>query len=183
MKQFERYLRNTPPSCLRGFKLKKGKFARDYGDEADTTSSVWQIACRCGSSEGKFLGHPLKDYDDEYDDPDFISPLKFECNKCKAITPILDTDKHGYHADLDRREGEDDGGSCKIRGKGKPKEYVCPDCGKNIFKIKAGFVFWNLSELEESFEDRWEDLFMVFICKCKCVGCGEVVEPTDFGKL
>jgi len=182
MGKFKRYLRNTPPSCLKGFKVKRSRFT-DYEEEAYTECSVWQIACRCGGTDGRFLGYLLRDYNKEYDGSDFISPLKFECSKCQTATLLLDTDKHGYHAEIDRREGDDGGGSCKIRGKGKPKELACPKCGKNLFKVKVGFVFWNLSELEEDFEDRWEDLFIVFLCKCKCVECGEISEPTEFGKL
>ena len=40
-----------------------------------------------------------------------------------------------------------------------------------------------IDELAEEFDDQWEDLFSVFLCHCKCVGCGQTSQPTDFGKL
>ena len=50
-------------------------------------------------------------------------------------------------------------------------------------KITVAFVFWYLDELAEEFDSRWEELFDVFLYEWKCVSCGEISTPTNFGKL
>src|SRR5262245_48970128 len=91
-------LRTTAPSCLQGFSATPAQLPEPFDDNP---RSVWQIACRCGEATGRFLGYPLKEYNSEYDGPQcFISPLAFECSACKTVTELLDTDRHGFHADV-----------------------------------------------------------------------------------
>src|SRR5205823_3801965 len=89
-------LRTTAPSCLRNFNATPSELPEPFDNNP---CSVWQLACCCGNSRGRFLGYSLKDYNAEYNGPEsFISPLAFECSACKTITELLDTDRHGYHA-------------------------------------------------------------------------------------
>jgi hypothetical protein len=149
----------------------------------DNPKSVWQVQCKCGGAIGRLLGHSLKVFNSEYDGPLLlISPLAFQCASCERPTELLDTDIHGYHADLDLREGTT-GRSCKFRGSGERLAFPCPACSADLFTIVVGFVFWDAEELEEEFEDRWEDLFNVFLCYTSCVKCGAMSRPADFGKL
>ncbi len=173
-------LRITAPACLNDCRLGQGQLSKPF----DTNPcSVWTVACNCGGSTGKFLGYPLSDYSKDYEGPEcFLSPLAFECNTCKKVTEILDTNLHGYHSDVARRE-ENDLGSGKLRGEGPRKAFACTGCASTQFNVTVAFVFWYADELAEEFEDRWEDLFNVFLCECKCVSCGHISRPTDFGKL
>lgn len=173
-------LRTTPPSCLNGFEVAPAQFPKPFDNNP---CSVWQLSCRCGCLRGKFLGYPLKNYNAGYVGAEcFLSPLAFECAACTAITEILDTDRHGYHAEVSRREG-DNIGSGKLRGEGPRHSFSCPGCGAPEFTLTLGFVFWYPDELAEEFDDAWEDLFSVFLCHCQCANCAQISQPTDFGKL
>lgn len=179
-KDLVKHLCTTVPSCIAGFHVTPARLPEPFDDNP---TSVWQIACTCGSQTGRFLGYPLKDYNTEYDGPEcFLSPLTLECSQCKKTTEILDTDQHGYHAEVARLQG-DEVGSAKLRGEGPPQAFLCPTCKGGVFSVTVGFVFWYPDELAEEFDGDWEDLFSVFLCNCKCAGCGQVSQPTDFGKL
>jgi hypothetical protein len=176
--QLVELLQTTAPSCLRDFIVTPTQLPEPFDDNL---CSVWQVACRCGGTQGRFLGYPLKDYNTDYDGPMcFLGPLGFECHRCYAVTELLDTDRHGYHADLARREGGI--GSAKLRGQGPRHKWTCPDCHKDRFEVVVGFVFWYPDELIE-FDGEWEELFNVFLCYCRCGHCGLTSQPTDFGKL
>jgi len=173
-------LQTSAPSCLESFKITSAHLPEPFDDNP---CSLWQVSCRCGNSRGQLLGYPLKDYNHEYAGPEcFLSPIAFGCDACKAVTEILDTDRHGYHAEVARREGGEIG-SVKLRGKGPRQPFSCPSCGGQVFGVTVGFVFWYPDELAEEFEDSWEELFSVFLCHCKCSDCGQMSQPTDFGKL
>jgi hypothetical protein len=177
---FVERLKRTPPSCLCNCLAEPAELPEHWDDNP---KSVWQIKCRCGGVKGRLLGYSLNDYNPEYDGPLLlVSPLAFECMPCKARTAFLDADIHGYHADIDRRAGIQ-GGSCKIRGSGEPTSFRCPECANDLFTLTTAFVFWNADELAEEFEDRWEDLFNVFLCYASCCQCGGISKPTEFGKL
>lgn len=181
MDSFIAILEKTQPSCLRDFSCLPATIPEHWDD---SPKSVWQVRCKCGGTIGRLLGYSLKDFKDEYDGPlVMISPLAFQCAACEQETELLDTDIHGYHADLELREGTI-GGSCKIRGTGECRlAFPCPVCNNELFAIVVGFVFWNADELAEEFDDRWEDLFNVFLLYATCVSCGNMSRPVDFGKL
>ena len=177
---FIKGLRETPPSCIRECNALPAELPEPWDDNP---RSVWRIRCKCGCDIGKLLGHSLADYNAGYEGPlSLISPLAFHCDECNAVTEMLDTDIHGYHADIYIREGLS-GGSAKIRGNGDRQSFPCPNCEHDVFSIVLGFVFWNADELADEFDDRWEDLFNVFLCYTTCCHCGELSTPTDFGKL
>ncbi len=173
-------VQKTAPTCLNDCCLFEDKLSTPLDSNP---CSIWTIACRCGGKTGQFLGYSLKDYSKNYTGAEcFLSPLAFECKECKKITEILDTDLHGYHSELARRSG-DDIGSGKLRGEGPRKAFACTKCTGTHFKVTVAFVFWYLDELAEEFDASWEELFNVFLCECRCLHCGEVSKPTDFGKL
>lgn len=177
---FVERLKNTRPSCLADCVVQPTDLPEPWDENP---ISVWRLECRCGSTSGRLLGYSLKDLDSEYDGPlVLLSPLGFECAECSAVSEFLDTDIHGFHADLARRDGDDEGSS-KLRGAGERLRFPCPKCEHDKFNVTLGFVFWNADELAEEFDERWEDLFNVFLCFAKCQQCGFVSQPTDFGKL
>jgi hypothetical protein len=179
-KQLVEKLRATAPSCLEGCRLCTGRLSKPFDNNP---CSVWTIGCNCGGSTGRLLGYSLKDYNKDYVGPEcFLSPLAFECNECNKVTEILDTNLHGYHSDVARRSG-DDIGSAKLRGEGPRQSFTCTGCKGSLFSITVAFVFWHTDELAEEFEECWEDQFSVFLCECRCVSCGRISRPTNFGKL
>ena len=172
-------LLSAPPSCLTGF---AATLVSEAAEAHDTPSSTWHLTCRCGERSGRLLGYSLKDYNRDYDGPEcFLGPLAFECSQCRVVTELLDTDRHGYHAETARLEGGI--GSVKLRGQGPRQSFPCPKCQTDIITLEVGFVFWNPEDLAELFETDWENVFNEFLCRCQCRGCGETSEPTDFGKL
>ena len=174
------HLQTTPPACISGFSPLPTQLDKPFDDNP---TSVWQLKCGCGGERGYFLGHSLSKWvEQKQGELDiFVGPLAIECSACDRVTELLDTEIHGYHADLAQREGEID--SVKYRGEGPRQRYACPGCGGEEFTTKAGFVFWYPDELLEEFSERYEDLFNVFLCHCTCTGCGKPSEPTQFGKL
>lgn len=173
-------LRTTPPSCIKEFNVVTSTLPEPWDDNP---TSVWQLRCNCGHDKGNLLGYSLADYNTDYDgELSLVSPLAFRCSQCNTTTELLDTDIHGYHADIDIREGSS-GGAVKIRGTGDRQSFPCPKWKHDVFSVVVAFVFWNADELAEEFDDRWEDLFNVFLCHTTCCQCGYVSTPTDFGKL
>ncbi len=103
MDSFIAQLETKQPTCLRGFSCNSTTLPEPWDDNP---KSVWHVRCKCGGTTGRLRGFSLKDFNDEYDGPlAMISPLAIQCAVCKEETELLDTDIHGYHADLDLREG------------------------------------------------------------------------------
>lgn len=176
--ELRKHLLTTAPSCIRRLRAVPATLPEHFDENV---TSVWQIQCVCGGTTGRFLGHSLKAHVAANDGAEiFISPLAFECGKCGNRAELLDTDRHGYHADVARRNGGI--GSSKVRGSGPQHAFGCPGCGAELFEVTVAFVYWSPDELVE-FDGNWEDLFIVFRCHCKCAGCGQTSQPTDFGKL
>ena len=93
----------------------------------------------------------------------------------------MDTDVHGYHAEVGKLEGGV--GSAKLRGSGTPTAYACPACSKTVFRMVVGFVYWDFDIIEDEPALPAQEFFNVFLLYCTCSNCGRVAEPTEFGKL
>lgn len=176
-----RWLQATPPSCVDGFRLLPAELPIEW---AHDTRSCWRLMCRCDGAHGRILGYRLEDYSDSYAGADlFVSPIGFECITCGRTTDVIDTKRHGYHAELAAREGGV--GSAKYRGAGPRAAWRCPRCGGERFGLTVAFIFWDaVLDLADD-EPGWplQDFFNVFLSFAECVGCGHRSEPTDFGKL
>lgn len=176
----EERIRALPPRCIQGFSPIPTPLPQPFDDNPKST---WKLVCRCGCETGNFLGYPLSNYVAGLEGPEcFVGPLAFGCEECSTVTELLDTDQHGYHAEIGLLEGDNSGGT-KYRGEGPRTAFRCPQCSNDTFIVTAGFVFWDIDELADEFDDHWEDLFNVFLCYCQCAQCGHISEPTEFGKL
>lgn len=175
------HLRSTPPSCVRNFRLIPAELPVNWDDSC---KSVWRLSCSCGGEQGRVLGFPRRECNKDYDGPEcFLSPLSFECMACGEVAEIIDTDKHGYHSEVAKRDGGI--GSVKYRGQGQPESFPCPACQGNVFEVTVGFVYWPACFdlfLEEP-ELPCEDFFIVFLSYGRCVACRQLSVLTDFGKL
>src|SRR5262245_47285105 len=131
-----RLLQTTPPECVAGFHLTPAELPIEWDD---STRSVWRLACSCGGEHGRILGYPLGDYKDCPDGANcFISPIG--CAACGKVTEIIDTDQHGYHAEVAKREGGI--GSAKYSGEGPRTAWRCPQCKGEQFALTVAFIFW-----------------------------------------
>jgi hypothetical protein len=174
----EAHVRATPPSCVRAFRLSPAQLPKPFDDNLTT---VWRLACQCGSESGRLLGHRLDSLSSSYRGDLLVGPLGFECSACGSVTELLDTDVHGYHAEVGKLEGGI--GSTKIRGTGPRTAHACPACGRDSFGMVAGFVYWHFDLIEDEPHLPAEEFFNVFLLYCTCAACGHVSEPTQFGKL
>ncbi len=193
-RQLEKRLRTKAPSCVADFRLTpaalpgdridakldpvKAKFGALIADPRDEPHSAWVLACGCGHGTGQLLGHRLSDYSEAPDCGDtIVGPLGFKCGSCGSIIELLDTDRHGYHARL--------GSPSKIRGKGRRPAFACRRCSGQEFTVLVAFLFWE-GAIEVFLDEptwQYEEYFNEFLCFCACAACGQVSEPTEFGKL
>lgn len=184
------YIKATPPSCLRKVeavpmdlsKLSRRKF-----------SAAYQLKCRCGGGNGAILGYPLRDYKPKYRGHEFLSPLAFRCSSCGKVNEFFDTDKHGYHVEVGKLEG--DKGSTKIRGTGKRTQFYCPKCAKDFFTLAVGFVYWDFYFFHEELEmiadgdgeeavfAHPQDFYNEILIQATCDDCHQTTTVSDFGKL
>ena len=130
------------------------------------------------------LGYSLTNYNSAYVGPQqFITPLGFHCSACRSVTEIIDSDCHGYHAEVSKLEGGS--GAATYRGKGTRECFRCPTCCGEVFIVIVGFVYWEGAF--DLFLDEpnlpFEDFFNVFLSYGKCVSCGMSSSFTDLGKL
>jgi hypothetical protein len=177
-----RHLQTTAPSCVAGFRATSTELPIEWDDSC---RSVWRLACSCGGEFGQVLGYPLSDYNKNLPDGAdcFISPIGFECALCGNVTAVIDTDLHGYHAEVGKREGRHH--PVHYRGKGPPTAWSCPQCGGRVFALTVAFIFWE-AVFDLANEDLgWplQEFFNVFLSCARCTGCGHLSEPTDLGKL
>jgi hypothetical protein len=176
--ELEAHVRRTPPSCVSSFRLTSTQLPKPNDDNFTTT---WQLACKCGCDTGRLGGHRLEKLNPNYKGPLLVSPLAFQCAACSQVTELLNTDIHGYHAEVGKLEGGT--GSSKLCGSGPRSGHTCPSCQKNVFRMVAGFVYWDFDIIEDEPELPAQEFFNVFLLYCTCANCGQISEPTEFGKL
>ncbi|MBO0759269.1 MAG: hypothetical protein J2P54_25800 [Bradyrhizobiaceae bacterium] len=143
--------------------------------------SLWRLQCKCGCRRGGLLGHYLRDYNQDYRGDEMVTPIDFQCSTCAQATEILDTEKHGYHAEVGKLEGGI--GSAKIRGVGEQRIYCCKRCENNIFDFIVGFVYWNFDIIFDEPELPAQNFFNEFIVLITCDRCDRSSEPVMLGKL
>ncbi len=171
-------IKDTTPTCLRGFSPNPASKAKLFNE---TYRVERQLECECGGLTGRLLGYPLPGEGASTAESVWIGPLGFECAACERITEILDTDVHGYHAEVAKLEGGL--GGAKLSGSGERAPYACPQCAAEAFSMRVALTYWNLDELGDEFDERWEDLFNEFDLTARCAQCSGIVRPTAFGKL
>jgi hypothetical protein len=154
----EAYVRRTPPSCVSSFRLTTGQLPKPHDDNVTT---AWQLVCKCGCDTGWLGGHRLDKLNPSYKGPLLVGPLAFLCSTCSQVTELLNTDIHGYHAEVDKLEGG--AGSAKLRGTGPRTGYTCPGCQKNIFRMVVGFVYWDFDIAEDEPELPAQEFFNEFL--------------------
>jgi hypothetical protein len=169
-------IRSTHPSCINDFGRRRTESPIAWTHAVALTA--WQLSCRCGATAANFLGYPLSQYNRNYRGTAFVSPLSIRCSTCSSVTNLLDTARHGYHAEIGSR-------SATIRGSGDPLSFPCAHCAGQLFEPTVVFLYWNLDLIEDEphLIPRAADFFNEFVAFGKCTECGEMERFTDFGKL
>ena len=175
IKKMVRQVQNNPPTCLSGFRA-TSSHAEPWNDWAG-----WSLACSCGATKGKLLGHSLTDCDPEYAGPPlFVSPLAFLCSSCGKTTEIIDTKQHGYNSEIGKAEGESL--DSNYRGTGQRQSVPCPECAGTEFSITVlcAHPHFDLIEDEPELEPRAQEYFDAFDCRGKCASCGKESSLANF---
>jgi hypothetical protein len=164
------YLKRTPPRCLAVL------YPLHLSATEDT--AVWRLRCTCGGEGGEVLGHPLGDFNPEYEEAGFIvSPLSFRCGRCGKQEIFLDTAEDGEGAEFVKHEGHEIG-CAAYRGEGEPVPAVCPRCG--CTRVAAIVTLCYNDERIWVWEDDprfpLADCFNVFRLDCSCMACEHIWE-------
>ena len=172
----------TPPSCIAAFRVTPAKLPIEWDQSC---RSIWRLSCDCGGERGRVLGYPLSEYNKDLPDGAdcLIGPISFECVSCGKVTTVIDTDRHGYSAEVAKREGGI--GSAIYRGSGLPAAWGCPQCDSRVFSLTVAFIFWDAVFDLAADGLGWplQEFFTVFLSFAQCSECRQLSEPTNFGKL
>jgi hypothetical protein len=187
------YFRSNPPRCLAGFvarptelpgvefdghvSMSQLNFDVPAGvtiDAPEHINPLFALSCQCGGYR-----HYVHAY--RWVNPDFhnavafLSPLVLECAACRKMTDLLDTDVHGYDAELGH-------GSATVRAEGEPVVFECPSCGREALE-----AFVRLEYPDDLFDGdfpefagREQELFTWFNLVGKCPKCSQVLAVADF---
>jgi len=164
---FEEQLQGAKPRCIENLRIKPAVLPEPWDDNFSLT---YALACSCGHEPGRILGHPLKGLIPDVEDVEMVSPFFFECVACAKVSDILDTQVHGYNAEIGARE-EEAYESVKLMGEGDPKPFACPSCRNDQFKVIVSFVFWDFDILEDEPDWPGQDFFNVFVLYGCCKHC------------
>jgi hypothetical protein len=187
------YFRSHPPRCIAGFAATPVTL---HGVELDGHPSISQLnvtvpsvnidapehinpvfvlACSCGSRQHFVRGFRWINPDNLDGAPVFLSPLSLECTACGKQTDLIDTDAHGYDAELGHI-------LATARGRGNPTVHECPECGRQPSEVFARFEYPD--DLFDGdfpeFTGREQDLFTWFSLLAKCCRCSQLLAVTDF---
>ena len=186
------YLRNHPPRCIAGFKVRpvtmRGVVFDGHAspsqlnsdasgvkiEGAEHTNPVFWLVCTCGHDTHFILGHYWRN-PDYHNVPVFVSPLALRCSDCGKVTEIIDTDIHGYDAEIGAIP-------TNYRGEGERAEFACDMCGPSEFQAFARFEYSSdlFERKSDKFRGREQDLFSWFSLVGKCAGCGRLLSVADF---
>jgi hypothetical protein len=138
-------------------------------------NSVFALACSCVSGQRFIHGFSWINPDNFDTTSVFLSPMFLECTAYGKRTDLIDTDAHGYDAELGHI-------LATARGRGDPSMYECPECGRQRSDVFARFEYPD--ELFEQdfpeFAGRKEDLFSWFSLLGKCRRCAQSLVAADF---
>jgi hypothetical protein len=166
------YFETHPPKCIAAYIAEPTQLADvTFDGHGEQLNPTFAIGCQCGHRRFIVLGH----YTTNRDILIYVSPLALRCESCHAITELLDTDVHGYDAELGH-------GATTIRVEGEFEEFKCDQCGPIPMEIYTRFEY-----PDDLFDDdmpecrgREQELFTWFSLHARCSGCSRMLDVTDF---
>ena len=171
-REAEERIRTTPPRCLAGFQPQPAELPGvRFDGHNQPLNKVFHLRCACGSDHSVALGYPVVNRGVSV----FVGPLALRCATCGETTELIDTEIHGYDAELGH-------GSATVRGKGERQPYACPTCGVEPMVPYVRFEHSDevLSDSTGEFTGREQDLFSWFSLVGRCDKCQQVITVTDF---
>jgi hypothetical protein len=184
------YYCSHPPRCISGFvaepvRLRNYEFDGHASAPSEPTpgsiieggqqlNCVFLLVCACGCEEHRIVGYWWRNPDFR-NELVFLSPLTLKCNSCGKETELIDTDRHGYDAEIG-------GIVATARSKGERSEYSCSHCGPRGMNVIVRFEYPDdlFGAVRETFRGREQDLFTWFSLIGKCPGCTRLLAVTDF---
>jgi hypothetical protein len=169
------YFQSHPPRCLAGFSTRNAELPDvPFDGHGEQINPIFALSCKCGSAR-----HFIHCY--RWSNPEFnnaiviLSPLVLECANCKKKTALLDTNIHGYDAELGN-------GSTTARAEGDQIVFECPKCGRQPFEVFVRFEYPDdlFDGNIRKFAGRQQELFSWFSLVGKCAQCSTLVSVTDF---
>ena len=166
------YLESHPPRVTSGFDVVSVSFPDfQFDGHGEELNPAFWIKCRCGSELLSIDGFKFN-VDDGYI---FLSPLEVECTKCSTRSALLDTDLHGYDAELGH-------GTSTRRAEGEGNRFRCDTCSSDEFNTFLRFEYPD-DLFEGSFDHSGkaiQDLFTWVTCVGRCNGCQGLWIVADF---
>lgn len=135
---------------------------------------VFELLCRCGGD--RHFVHCYRWTNPDYDsDPITLSPIDLECEVCRTITALLDTDIHGYDPEVGA-------GSATRRAEGERVVFECPICGRQPFQMFARFEYSDdlFDRNYSEFAGKEQELFSWFSLVGRCSQCSQMLPIADF---
>lgn len=187
------YLRDHPPRCIAGFIARPTELANvDFDGHVSMSrlkvnvrpgmtinapehvNPVFALSCQCGGPQHYVHGYRWSN-PDVHDTVVFLSPLVLECAACRKMTHLLDTDVHGYDAELGH-------GTATVRAEGDPVVFECASCGRQPLDAIVRFEYPDdlFNGDFPQFAGREQELFTWFNLVGKCARCSHVLSIADF---
>lgn len=170
------YFEQRPPRCLDGFGVSPTKIAGYAWDgHGEPVNAVFVLNCACGHGHFHVLGHYVKNSSPKREWTVFVGPIGLKCDSCEKVTELIDTDSHGYDAELGH-------GSVTLSGQGERVPFACEKCGVKAMEIIVRFEYTPdvLGEDFSDFRGREQDLFTWFTLLGRCEGCDKLLTVTEF---
>ena len=143
----------------------------EFDGHGEEWNPLFALSCQCGQSEFHVEGFQVEDPDG----PLFLSPMAVRCTSCGKTTPLLDTDVHGYDAELGH-------GSSTRRAEGLPGRFRCGGCLGDRSSLFMRFEYTQ-DLFDGSLDDvavAKEDLFTWVTAVGRCSSCHELNTIADF---
>lgn len=187
------YFRSHPPRCIAGFAVQPtelpgvefdGHLSRSQLpidvpsgvtiEAPQHINPVFALSCQCGGTRHFVHGYRWINQD-FHNACVFLSPLVLECAACGKTTDLLDTDVHGYDAELGH-------GSATVRAEGDPVVFECPKCGRQPLEsfVRFEYADYLFDGHFTDFAGREQELFSWFSLVGKCPQCSQLLAVADF---
>jgi hypothetical protein len=170
--QMLEYYEAHPPRNIAAFVTMSVNFPDiQFDGHGEELNPAFWIKCSCGSDEHRIHGFKLI-VEGGYI---FLSPLAVECSKCAVRSELLDTDVHGYDAELGH-------GGTSRRAEGVATHFRCDTCSGVNFNTFVRYEY-PADLFDGSFDETGkakEDLFTWVTCVGRCTACQGMWIVADF---
>lgn len=170
-----KYVLANPPRCLAPFAVTPAQLPdTEWDGHGEKLNPVFLANCTCGSSAHRIHGF-------SWENPDypgqriFLSPIELTCASCSKRTLLLDTDVHGYDAELGHGTGT-------ARAQGDAGNYRCKSCSGELMEVLVRFEYPEdvFGDDFKDFRSTRADLFTWVSIVGSCTGCWDLGIVADY---